>query len=92
MANRPLSPPDPEDPGGKRRVSRAGIGDWGSYAGFGIQFAVIIGVFALAGWKLDDWLGTEPLLLLLLLLLGFVGATVSLVKQLPTSKRPSKKP
>ena len=92
MANRPLSPPDPEDPGDGARRATTGIGDWGSYAGFGVQFAIIIGVFAFAGWKLDEWLGTEPFLLLLLLLLGFLGATVSLVKQLPTSKRPSKKP
>ena len=81
-----------EDRHGPRRGSlRAGTEEWGSYAGYGLQFAIIIGLFALAGWKLDAWLGTEPWLLLLAVMLGFIGGTVSLVKQLPVSDRATKK-
>jgi F0F1-type ATP synthase assembly protein I len=68
-------------------LQRQKLGEWGHYAGFGVQYAVTIGVFALIGWKLDGWLGSEPWLLITLLFLGFLGATISLVKQLPTSPR-----
>lgn len=71
------------------RKSGAKLEEWSRHAGHGIQFAVIIGLFAFAGIKLDDWLGTDPWLLLLLLFLGFAGATVSLVKQLPVQNRKS---
>jgi len=88
MAHPNLPPEDHKDPAGGK--SRAGTDEWGRYAGFGVQFAIIIGLFAFAGKQLDDWLGTEPFLLLLLVFLGFIGATISLVKQLPVSDRPSK--
>lgn len=78
-------PPDEDQRDPLGGSLRAGTDDWGSYAGYGIQFAIIIGIFTYAGWKLDGWLGTEPFLLLLMLLLGFAGATISLVKQLPVS-------
>jgi hypothetical protein len=89
MAKHDLSKEDRDDPPGG--TLQAGANEWGGYAGYGLQFATIIGLFALAGWKLDAWLGTEPWLLLLLLLLGFIGGTVSLVKQLPVSDQAAKK-
>ena len=61
------------------------MGEWSQYAGFGIQYAVTIGIFAFGGFKLDEWLGTEPFGLLIAVFAGFAGATVSLVKKLPTS-------
>lgn len=94
MANSPRPPQDPLDPGDskglKERVeAKSGVKleEWGRFAGHGIQFAIIIGLFAFGGIKLDDWLGTEPWMLLTLLFLGFVGATVSLVKQLPVQHK-----
>jgi len=89
MAKQDLPEEDREDPIGG--TLRAGTEEWGSYAGYGLQFAIIIGLFTFAGWKLDAWLGTEPYLLLLMLLLGFAGATISLVIQLPVSDSASHK-
>ena len=75
----------------RRDEQRQKLGEWGRYAGHGVQYAVTIGVFALIGWRLDLWWGTEPWMVLVMVLLGFVGATVSLVKQLPTSRPPTKR-
>lgn len=70
--------------------SKSALGDWSKHAGFGIQYAVTIGIFAFGGFKLDEWLGTEPFGLLIAVFAGFAGATVSLVKKLPTSGPPVK--
>ncbi len=53
------------------------------YAGLGIQFAVTVGVFGVFGYWLDTLLGTLPLLLLILVFLGFAGALFSLVRKVP---------
>ncbi len=45
-----------------------------------MQFGAVITLFALAGHWLDGRLGTSPLLLILGVLTGFFGGTVSLVK------------
>lgn len=66
------------------------MGEWSKHAGFGIQYAITIGIFAFGGFKLDEWLGTEPFGLLIAVFAGFIGATVSLVKKLPTSGPPVK--
>jgi F0F1-type ATP synthase assembly protein I len=59
------------------------------FAGVGIQYALTILVLTFAGIWLDEWLGTDPLFLIALLLLGFVGATWSLVNSVlgPSKKR-----
>jgi F0F1-type ATP synthase assembly protein I len=59
----------------------------------GVQYAVTIVVLTLLGIWLDDRAGTAPLFLLVLLLLGFVGATYSLIRQVlrPDQKPPEKK-
>lgn len=44
------------------------------YAALGVEFASIIVVAVIAGYHVDDYLGTSPLLLLLLTLGGMVGA------------------
>jgi F0F1-type ATP synthase assembly protein I len=97
MANSSRPPKDPLDPQASRdpkdlkeqleAKSGVKLEEWGRFAGHGIQFAIIIGLFAFGGVKLDDWLGTEPWLLLTMLFLGFIGATVSLVKQLPVQHK-----
>jgi F0F1-type ATP synthase assembly protein I len=54
----------------------------------GIQYALTIAALTLLGIWLDDRFGTRVLFTMVLLLLGFVGATWSLVKQV--LKKPSK--
>lgn len=49
------------------------------FAGVGVQYALTILVLTFAGIWLDDKFETAPLFLVVLLLLGFVGATWSLV-------------
>ena len=51
------------------------------FAGVGVQYALTILVLTLAGIWLDERFETAPLFLIVLLLVGFVGATWSLVRQ-----------
>jgi F0F1-type ATP synthase assembly protein I len=44
------------------------------YAALGVEFAVIIVVAVVVGYKVDEWLGTAPWLMLVLIACGFVGA------------------
>jgi len=45
-----------------------------------IELLVGVCVGAAAGWFLDRWLGTTPLLLITLLLLGFVAGMINMVR------------
>ena len=56
-------------------------------AGIGVQFGAVISLFALAGYWLDERIGSSPWLLLLGVLLGFAGGTVSLVKAVSRLKK-----
>jgi F0F1-type ATP synthase assembly protein I len=40
---------------------------------YAFEFAVTALLFAGLGWLLDQWLGTEPVLMVVLALFGFVG-------------------
>lgn len=53
---------------------------YGRLAGLGTQFGAAIIVFSLVGNWLDVRLGTRPLLLVLGVLLGFSGGTISIVR------------
>jgi F0F1-type ATP synthase assembly protein I len=53
----------------------------------GVQFGLTIFLLTLLGTWLDGWFGTEPLFTIVLLLLGFVGGTWSLVRQVLDSNR-----
>ena len=53
---------------------------YGRSAGLGAQFGAVIIVFSLVGNWLDEQLGTRPLLLILGVLLGFAGGTISIVR------------
>ena len=51
------------------------------FAGVGIQYAATILVMTLIGIWIDDRTDKAPIFLLVFLLLGFVGATYSLIRQ-----------
>ncbi|MCA1847053.1 MAG: AtpZ/AtpI family protein [Actinobacteria bacterium] len=51
------------------------------FAGVGIQYAATILVMTLLGIWLDNRADSAPIFLLIFLLLGFVGATWSLIQQ-----------
>jgi F0F1-type ATP synthase assembly protein I len=55
----------------------------------GVQFGLSIFLLTLLGVWLDSRLGTRPLFTIVLLLLGFAGATYSLVRQVlgPNDKK-----
>jgi F0F1-type ATP synthase assembly protein I len=72
-------------PAEPKSKEQSAMGEWSKHAGFGIQYAVTIGIFAFGGFKLDEWLDSEPIGLLIAVFAGFVGATVSLVKKLPST-------
>ena len=61
----------------RKRVERQYL----RFAGVGVQYALTILVMTLLGIWLDDRTGTAPLFLLVFLLLGFGGATWSLIQQ-----------
>ena len=75
----------PRDGSRERRVERQYL----RFAGAGIQFGVTIALFTLGGIWLDGKVeGLRPLFTVLGLLLGFVGATTSLIYQvLGTTKK-----
>jgi len=54
--------------------SKEGLASAGRYAAFGVEFATIIVAGVLAGYYLDELLGTSPLMILLLSVGGMVGA------------------
>jgi len=53
------------------------------FGGLGVQFAATLVVFGLIGYGIDRWLGTFPFLFLVGILLGAVGAMISIVRQVP---------
>lgn len=59
------------------------------YAGVGVQFGLTIFLLTLLGIWADRRLGTAPLCTVVLLLLGFLGGTWSLVRQVlgPNQKK-----
>lgn len=70
----------------RRRVERKYLRS----AGVGVQFALTILLLTLAGIWLDGRFGTGVLFTVVLLLVGFVGATWSLVRQVLGPDRPGK--
>lgn len=68
-------------------------GQYLRFAGVGVQYALTILILTLLGIWLDGKAGTAPLFLLVFLLLGFGGATYSLIHQvLGSDDKPGKKP
>jgi F0F1-type ATP synthase assembly protein I len=54
----------------------------------GLTFAAAVAMFALGGNWLDDRLGTQPLCILLGMLLGMVGGTLHLLRVLAPATLP----
>jgi F0F1-type ATP synthase assembly protein I len=65
----------PKGPDGRKAISGS------EFAGIGIQFAVVIVLFALSGIWLDRKLGTSPILVIVLVLGGSGLGFWSMVKQ-----------
>ena len=57
------------------------------FAGIGLQFGAAITLFSLAGYWVDGRLGTRPAFLIVGVLLGFAGGTISMVKSVSTLRR-----
>lgn len=93
-------PPDEngQDQKGEKRVNGRFGGDWQETAillarisGIGWYVAGSIGAGIGAGWLLDRQFGTEPVLLLIGLLIGVVGAFVGMIRLLNAFGRQSSK-
>ena len=71
----------------RKRVERQYL----RFAGVGVQYALTILVLTLLGIWLDGKAGTAPLFLLVFLLIGFGGATWSLIHQVLGDDKQEKK-
>ena len=72
----------------RRRVERSYL----RYAGVGVQYGLTILFMTLIGIWLDKRFGTAPLLLLVCLLVGFAGATWSLIRTVLGPDKQDRKP
>ena len=71
----------------RKRVERQYL----RFAGVGVQYAATILVLTLLGIWVDNRAGTAPIFLLVFLLIGFAGATWSLIQQVLGPTKPGKK-
>ncbi|MFT5049132.1 MAG: ATP synthase protein I [Chlamydiales bacterium] len=79
---------DRKDAGSSRARELAIQGkEYGRLSGIGMQFALTIVLMAFAGHWLDRRLGTLPLFLILGVLLGFLGGTISMIKRVSPTER-----
>jgi F0F1-type ATP synthase assembly protein I len=60
----------------ERRMLNSAFGDALAYA---FEFAVTPLLFAGLGWLLDRWLGTQPVLTVVLAVFGFIGVSLRTV-------------
>ena len=60
------------------------------YSGLGVQMALVITVFALGGVKLDEWLDTKPIFIIILSLSGVALSLYIFIKQLITEDKSNK--
>ncbi len=91
MDEHPDSPPNPPGKKGDRKNHRDSPGDSGwqenaallaRISGIGWFVSGSIGAGIGAGWLLDRQFGTEPVLLLIGLLLGVIGAFTGMIRML----------
>lgn len=80
---RPLKP----EPGSERPEKPTSMAGAGALAGMGLQFAISILLFLLAGQWIDRKLGTAPLFLILFVFLGAGGSFYSIYRKLMEEQR-----
>ena len=68
------TPPEPPE---ESQAAKAG-----RFAALGTEFGVTIVAGVVAGYYLDEWLGTSPLMILLFTIGAFAGAIVRMVAML----------
>jgi F0F1-type ATP synthase assembly protein I len=59
----------------ERRAMNRGLGDGLARA---FELAAVPAIFGAAGWLIDRWLGTAPVFLMTLALVGFVGKLLAM--------------
>jgi F0F1-type ATP synthase assembly protein I len=65
---------------GKRWAERRSLNNaFGEALAYAFEFAATAVLFAGLGWLLDRWLGTEPLLIVVLSAFGFIGVCLRTV-------------
>jgi ATP synthase protein I len=79
---------DPKRPklSDKERRQRS-MRDYSRYGSVGVQFGMVLVLFALAGYWVDKHLGSSPIFLVLGVLVGFGGGLYSLIKKIPVSSK-----
>ena len=80
---RPLKP----EPGSENPAPYTGSTGAGAAAGMGLQFAISVVVFLLAGQWLDRKLGTDPLFLMVFVFVGAGGSFYSIYRKLTAQQR-----
>ncbi|MBL4769830.1 MAG: AtpZ/AtpI family protein [Planctomycetes bacterium] len=61
--------------------------EYSRYGSVGVQFGAVLALFALAGYWVDEKLGSSPIFLVLGVLVGFGGGLVSLIRKIPVSSK-----
>ena len=62
--------------------------DYMRWAGVGIEFCGVLGIFCYLGYRLDEALNTSPWLLVVGFFMGFAGMLYILIKQAwPTQRK-----
>ena len=69
------------DPKKEKSNGENGLSAYSRYSTIAIQMVIIILITSLGGIKLDKWAGTEPLLTVILSLLGVTAAMWLVIKE-----------
>ncbi len=72
----------------RRRIERSYL----RFAGVGIEFVVTLVILTLLGMWIDSHLDTSPAFTIAFLLLGFLSATINLVRTVLRTDRPPNEP
>jgi len=67
-------PPNQPEEGDAREKARKEARNWMKYSGMAVQMIGVLLAFVFAGKYLDQWLGTDPWLTLVMSLLGIGSA------------------